>query len=166
MSSMSMDTALKDLLLRHEVEELFADYSATLDEARYDDWPELFADECFYSLMPRENYDSGLELALMRCENKGGLKDRVFTVKETLFYGPRHLRHFVSGIRIVGQEEGVISVQSNYVVLQTELDKDTRVLNAGSYKDKLVRLDGKLRFKERWAIYDTLMIPNSIPIPI
>jgi 3-phenylpropionate/cinnamic acid dioxygenase small subunit len=160
------EALLKDILLKYEIEELFAAYSAAIDEGRYDDWVELFTDECFYSLMPRENYDSGLELSLMRCENKVGLKDRIFTVKETLFYGPRHLRHFVSGMRITGQQDGLVSVQSNYVVLQTEIDKDTRILNAGTYKDKLARVDGKLFFRERWAIYDTLMIPNSIPIPL
>ena len=54
-----------------------------LDAADLDRWPEFFTEQCFYEIIPRENYDRGLPLAIMRCESKGMLKDRVVAIRDT-----------------------------------------------------------------------------------
>ena len=84
------------LILRLELEALYADYVACLDDGDYDAWPEFFTDTCLYKIVPRENYEQNLPLATMRCESKGMLQDRVYAVKETSMFGPRALRHLVS----------------------------------------------------------------------
>ena len=79
--------------LRLEIEDLLHAYGAVLDASDLDQWPDFFTDDCFYQVIPRENYDRGLPLALIRCESKGMLKDRVFAIRETMMYEPRYLRH-------------------------------------------------------------------------
>lgn len=54
-------------------------------------------------MIPRENYDRGLPLVVMRCESKGMLQDRVYAIRETLMYEPRYVRHVISGVRIMGR---------------------------------------------------------------
>ena len=52
-----------DASTRFAIADLYADYAAALDEQRYDDWLGLFAEDCRYTVQPRENYEAGLPLA-------------------------------------------------------------------------------------------------------
>jgi salicylate 5-hydroxylase small subunit len=74
---------------RAELDALDADYAAALDEARYDDWIALFADDCRYTLQPRENFDRGLPLATLAFESKGMPRGYGSTgTTRTMFHAP------------------------------------------------------------------------------
>ena len=74
---------------------------ACLDEERFEEWPDFFADPCVYKIMPRINFERKLPLATWLCESHGYLRDRVTAIRKTSVYGPRYIRRFVSGIHIV-----------------------------------------------------------------
>jgi len=152
--------------LRAEIEELYAAYVECLDDGPLDAWPELFTDACLYQIIPRDNFERGLPLAVMLCESKGMLKDRVVAVRQTSVYAPRTLRHLVGSIRIKEQEATACRVEANYVVFETPLEQETRVFNSGRYIDRLVREDGRLKFKEKLCIYDSVLVPGSLIYPI
>lgn len=154
-----------ELILRLEVEQLYADYSACLDDGELERWPELFVEDCLYKIVPRENFERGLPLALMLCESVGMLRDRVQTIRRTSVFVPRALRHFVSGVRAVQQDQAV-AVTANFMVLQTQSDEETQVFVAGQYRDRLVRRDGTLRFSEKICILDSNLIPGSLIFPV
>src|SRR5206468_11638219 len=69
--------------LRLALEDLYAEYSACLNEERFEDWPEFFTDPCLYKIVPRENFERGLPLATWLCESKGYLADRVTAIRKT-----------------------------------------------------------------------------------
>ena len=152
--------------LRLEIEDLLQAYGAALDHDELEQWPQFFTDDCFYQVIPRENYDRGLPLALIRCESKSMLEDRVYAIRETLMYEPRYVRHLISGVRITGQDEHGIMAEANYAVFETPLHELTRVFNVGRYLDRIVREDGVLKFAEKHCVFDSLLVPNSIVIPI
>jgi salicylate 5-hydroxylase small subunit len=152
--------------LRLEVADLLHAYGAALDAMELDKWPEFFTEECFYQIIPRDNYERGLPLALMRCESKGMLKDRVFAIRETMLYEPRYLRHLMSGIRVTGSTGESMTVEANYAVFETPMNEPTRVFNVGRYLDRIVRQDGQLKFVEKHCIFDSLLVLNSIILPI
>lgn len=152
--------------LRFEVEELYHDYVECLDDNELERWPEFFADDCLYKIVSRENFERSLPLAAMLCESKGFLKDRVTAIRQTSMFGPRAMRHVVSNIRVKGRDGGVIRVQANYAVFETALDEHTRVFNTGKYLDKLVRDNGRLKFKEKLCVFDSVLIPASLIYPI
>ena len=152
--------------LRYEVEELYYEYVECLDDEEFERWPELFVEDCLYKIIPRENFERDLPIALMRCESKGMLKDRVTTVRETSVYAPRALRHLLSNIRIKGSDNGRLRVQANYAVLETLSDEETRVFNTGKYIDLVVREGGRLKFKEKLCVFDSLLVPGSLIYPI
>ena len=154
------------LELRLEVYDLYDAYVACLDDGDLEGWPELFSEECLYEIIPRENWDRGLPLALVRCESKGMLKDRLVAVRETMMYAPRYLRHIVSSVRIREIEDAGIRTAANYCVLETLLEEQTKILQTGRYLDLLVREGGRLKFKERHCVYDSIVVPNSIIYPI
>ena len=143
------------LRLRLELEDLFAAYAACLDDGELERWPEFFTDDCRYEIIPRENFERRLPLAVLRCESKGMLIDRVAA-----------LRHLVSGVRIVGIEGGIVRAHANYAVLQTLSDEHTTIFNAGRYLDRVVRSDGVLKLAERLCVYDSVLVPGSLVYPI
>jgi anthranilate 1,2-dioxygenase small subunit len=155
-----------DQALRSEVDELYAEYVECLDDGDLQRWPELFTEECLYKIIPRENFERGLPLALMLCESKGMLQDRVAALRRASVYAPRAMRHLISNIRIKAQEPGGIRVQANYAVLQTLNDEPTQVFNAGKYVDRVVRDAGRLKFKEKLCIFDSIVVPGSLVYPI
>ncbi len=157
--------------LRLELEELYAAYTACLDEERFEEWPEFFVEQCLYKIVPRENFERGLPLATWLCESKGYLADRVTAIRKTAVYAPRYVRRMVSGIRVLGWKETVLEVRvlevrANYVALETLQDELTRVFNTGQYRDKLVVEEGRLKFKEKLCIFDSLLVPNSLIYPL
>jgi 3-phenylpropionate/cinnamic acid dioxygenase small subunit len=72
----------------------------------------------------------------------------------------------VSGIRVLGWTDGVLEVRANYLAVETLQDELTRVFNAGQYRDKLAVEDGKLKFREKLCIFDSLLVPNSLIYPL
>jgi 3-phenylpropionate/cinnamic acid dioxygenase small subunit len=152
--------------LRLELEDLYARYSACLDEERFEDWPEFFTDPCLYKIVPRDNFERGLPLATWLCESRGYLADRVTAIRKTAVYAPRYVRRMVSGIRALGWTDSVLEVRANYLALETLQDELTRVFNTGQYRDKLAVEDGGLKFREKVCVFDSLLVPNSLIYPL
>jgi 3-phenylpropionate/cinnamic acid dioxygenase small subunit len=158
--------ALNARELRLELEELYAAYAACLDEERFEEWPNFFVEQCVYKIMPRDNFERGLPLATWLCESRGYLADRVVAIRKTAVYAPRWIRRMVSGIRILGWKDSVLEVRANYLAVETLQDELTRVFNAGQYRDKLVVEDGRLKFREKLCIFDSVLVPNSLIYPL
>ena len=152
--------------LRLELEELYAAYAGCLDEDRFEDWPEFFTDECTYKIIPRENVERGLPLATWFSEGKSGLRDRVVAIRKTMLYAPRYVRRLVSGLRVLGWEGDALAVRASYLALETLLDEPTRVFNCGEYRDRLVVVDDRLKFREKLCVFDSLLVPNSLIFPL
>ena len=145
---------------------LNARYAATLDTCDWDSWPEFFLDQCTYQVLPRENHERGLPLAVLAFESKGMLKDRVYGIKETLFFDPYYQRHVIGAPLIHRIEEDLIEAEANYVVLRTKTEQLSDVYNTGRYIDRIRRTDQGLRFESRICVFDSEMIPNSLIYPI
>ena len=151
--------------LRLEVENLYADYVDCLDNGPLDRWPEFFTDECVYEIVTRENIERKLPLALMRCESRGMLIDRVVAVQRTSVFSPRTLRHVVSSLR-VRADDRAIRAAANFAVFETVIDEPTRVFVAGRYLDQLVRVGDQLRFARKQCVLDSPLILGSLIYPI
>jgi 3-phenylpropionate/cinnamic acid dioxygenase small subunit len=157
-----------DPALQHRLEQLYSHYAAVLDDGPLEQWPELFTEECLYQLMPRDNYDLGLPLAIMRCESRGMLHDRVRAVRETVMHEPRYLRHQITNVRATFDEAtNEIGACANYSVIEVLTDALPRILSVGRYLDK-IQLDdaGQLLFREKLCVYDSVLVPNTIVYPI
>jgi len=150
-----------------EIEALYADYAERLDDGPLESWPALFTEQCIYLVIPRDNFDRGLPLATMRCESRAGLDDRVRAVRETVMYEPRYLRHHVTNPRGGVAPDGAIEVRANFTVIEVLPDQLPRVLMTGRYLDRIVReSDGALRFAEKRCVYDSVLVANTIVVPV
>ena len=155
--------------IRCQVDDLYNSYADVLDDGPLEGWPNLFVDPCDYQLIPRENYDNGLPLAVIKCESKGMLIDRVTSVQALLLHEPRYLRHMICNVQIreIDNDESWMKVTANYAVLETLHDGFTRILNSGRYIDEIVRdNNGVLKFAVKHCVFDSELIPNSIVYPV
>ena len=144
---------LQAIEVRLEVEDLLHEYVQCIDDDDLESWAELFIDDCEYRVIPRENADAGLPAAIIACEGKGMLLDRVIAHREANVYPAHYTRHLVSNTRVLSIENDVIHAQSNYAVLQTRSDGETFIYNAGRYVDEIVRVGEDLRYRKKLCIF-------------
>lgn len=153
--------------LRFEIEEFHTEYGRVLDALDVERWPEFFTDDGFYRVTARENYDQGLPVGLVWCDGKPMMKDRAAAVKTTMMHAPRYLRHYTSNVQVIGLEAGgAVLSESNYLLVETLMEDETRLLQAGRYIDRFVRDGDRLLLKSRECVYDSLLIPNDIVYPV
>jgi 3-phenylpropionate/cinnamic acid dioxygenase small subunit len=152
--------------LRAALAELYAEYQGCLNEERFEDWPDFFTESCVYKIVPRENFERGLPLATWLCESRGYLLDRVTAIRKTSVYAPRAIRRLVSGIRFGDWQDGALAVRADYAAFETLLDDVTRVFNVGVYHDRIVHDAGRLKFREKICVFDSVLVPNSLIFPL
>jgi len=152
--------------MRWEAEELLDRYAQCLDEDRLEEWPEFFSEKAVYKIISRVNVERNYQLATILCDSRDMMKDRIVAIRNASVFSERYLRHLVTNVRVEGQEGEAWLVKSNYVVLQTLQNEETKVFNAGQYVDKIVFDNGSPKFQEKIVIYDTIQIPGLLVVPI
>jgi len=156
--------------LREAVEELLHAYVQCIDDDRLEEWPNFFTEACLYQIVPRENAEQGLPIALMYCDSRGMLQDRVVAHRKANLFAPHVYRHLVSALRVIGQDQGVVTVRSNYAVFRTAQDPiqygTTEVYSVGEYQDTIVFVDGVAKFQEKVVIVDTSRIQSLLVTPL
>jgi salicylate 5-hydroxylase small subunit len=152
--------------LRARLADLYAAYDDALGEGDYERWPEFFTEACVYKIIPRENYDAGLPLALMQAESRGMLVDRVAAIRKTTLYAPRLVRRLVSSIVLRGVEADGMRLSASFAVFQTMLNEPSTVFLCGRLYDRVVENASTLRFAERICVTDSTLVPTSLIFPI
>ena len=161
------DARLEALLLRADIEAFNAEYCARLDRQDLDAWVHCFAEDAFYVVISRENFERGQPVGLIYCEGRAMIQDRAFALLKTAMFGPRYLRHMVSNLSVAPQPDGSIQARANFVVFEVLTDRpDARILQVGEYRDIFVRDGADLKLRERRCVYDNLLIPTALCIPV
>ena len=150
----------------YELQKLYNDYASVLDDGPLSNWPDLFTEQCLYLIQPRDNYDKDLPLAVVRCESRGMLQDRVRAVEETIMYEPRYLRHHITNISADDLHSDEFTVTANYSVIEVLADQLPSMLSTGRYLDQVVREQEGLRFQQKRVVYDSVLVPNSLIFPL
>jgi anthranilate 1,2-dioxygenase small subunit len=156
--------------LRDAVEELMNSYIECIDDDQLEEWPDFFTEDCLYRVVPRENFDQDLPIALIHCDGRGMLRDRVTAHRKANLFAPHRYRHLVSAVRITAWEDGIVSARSNYAVFRTSMDPisygTTEVYGVGEYRNRIAVIDRALKFKEKIVILDTSRIQSLLATPL
>jgi salicylate 5-hydroxylase small subunit len=155
-----------DFNLFSEVQALHLRYAQILDSNDFATWPDLFTTECVYKIQSRENFDAGLPLCILSFESQAMLRDRVYGAQNTIYHDPYYQRHIVSAPLVTSSEAEVIEAETAYLVIRTHRDQLPEILSAGRYIDRMVRVDGVLKFASRVCVFDNDLIANSLIKPI
>ncbi len=152
--------------LRTRLGDLYCAYGDVLDDGELERWPDFFTEDCLYQVIPRENFERGLPVALIYCESRDMLADRVTAIRETALYVPRLVRHFISNIRLRAIGPDGLRLTANFALCQTMADQPSALFLCGKYHDRVVEDAGGLRFAERICVYDSTIVPTSLVYPV
>ena len=131
-------------LSREAVSAFYDAYFEALDDGRLEEWPDFFVEECLYRIIPRENYEAGLDGCLMQGDSKGMLIDRVRAIRSTQVYAPRYCRRFYSGLRVVSGNGRELKTRQNLLVIHTLVSQPSKILGCAAAHDRLILTDGGL----------------------
>jgi anthranilate 1,2-dioxygenase small subunit len=145
------------------VYDLFAEYGALIDLAKFDEWLDLFAEECRYQIVPRENFDRGLPTALVFCDSRAMLEDRIRALREANKYNIHTDRHVIGLPRI--SDDG-LTAEAPFAVYQTDQEGETRLFATGLYRDRLARVGSRLEIRDKLILLDTFAIPTLLATPL
>jgi len=148
---------------RASLYDLFAEYGALIDASRFDEWLGLFAGECHYRIIPRENFDRGLPAALIFCDSRAMLEDRIRALREANKYNIHTDRHLIGLPRIL--DDG-IAAEAPFVVYQTDQEGETRLFATGLYRDRLQLVGSRLKIRDKLVLLDTFAVPTLLATPL
>src|SRR5215470_17350138 len=151
---------------RAAIWDLLAEYGALADAARYDEWLALFAAECRYQVVPRENHDSGLPVALIYCDSRAMLEDRIRALLEANKYNIHSDRHLIGLPRLIGEKGDATLVEAPFAVYQTDQEGETRLFATGLYRDRIVVEADGLKFRDKLVLLDTFAVPSLLATPL
>ena len=151
---------------RIAVFDIFATYGALIDAADFDGWLSLFVRECSYHIISRENYERGLPAALIFCDSRAVLEDRIRALCEANKYNIHTDRHLIGLPRLTGIERSETFIEAPFAVYQTDQDGETRLFAAGLYRDRIALEAGSPKFRDKLVILDTFAVPSLLATPL
>jgi anthranilate 1,2-dioxygenase small subunit len=151
---------------RATVCDLLAEYGALIDAAKFDEWLGLFARECAYRIVPRENLDRGLPAALIFCDSRAVLEDRIRALREANKYNIHTDRHIIGLPRILGAKAGGVLVEAPFAIYQTDQEGETRLFATGLYLDQLEPVRDSLKIRDKLILLDTFAVPSLLATPL
>ena len=151
--------------LREDITTFHTEYCSVLDRGELEQWPMFFTEDALYRITGRENADLGLPVGLVYCEGRAMMHDRAVAIARTQMFAPRYTLHMLGLVRVESEEDGVITAQTPFLLIQTLVEGPSTVHLAGCYHDRFVRVDGQLLLAERHVIHDTNILANDLVYP-
>ena len=154
------------MAIEKAAEELMADYADCIDDGRFDDWLELFAEDASYRVVARDNHDRGLPATMVLCTNKNMIRDRIAALLGATKYNFHYDRHVVGRLRVRPRSDREWELRASYAVFQTSHEGRSSLFSVGRYDDR-VRMEGeRLLFCEKTVVVDTFAIPGMLATPL
>jgi anthranilate 1,2-dioxygenase small subunit len=148
---------------RGAVCDMLAEYGALIDMAKFDEWLDLFAEECRYQIIPRENFDRGLPAGLVFCDSRAMLEDRIRALREANKYNIHTDRHVIGLPRVF--EDG-LALEAPFAVFQTDQEGETRLFATGLCRDRLAPAGQRLKIRDKLVLLDTFAVPSLLATPL
>jgi 3-phenylpropionate/cinnamic acid dioxygenase small subunit len=160
---------LARLLLKEEIEQFLYHEAELLDERRYEEWLELFAEDAQYFMPMRRNVPhdepereftrAGFDVNWFD-EGKDTLTRRVKQILTGIHWAeepPSRICHMISNVQVViapsGASSGEVTVKSRFLVYRNRVETETDFL-IGKREDVLRRVNGGWQIARRKIILD------------
>ncbi|WP_428908222.1 aromatic-ring-hydroxylating dioxygenase subunit beta [Niallia sp. Krafla_26] len=141
-------------ITRQEIEDFLYLEADLLDNFKMKEWAALFAENGTYEVPPLGDPDADFKNSLYIIhDDRHRLEQRALRLlkKEAhVEYPHSKTVHNVSNVRIVGNEEGVVSVKANFVTFRAKRDHLDNYVGVNEYK--LVQENGELKILSKKVI--------------
>jgi 3-phenylpropionate/cinnamic acid dioxygenase small subunit len=161
---------LARLLLKEEIEQFLYREAELLDERRYEEWLELFAEDVHYFMPMRRNVPhnesereftrAGMDVNWFD-EGKDTLTRRVKQILTGIHWAeepPSRICHLISNVQVVpatpaGAAPSEVTVKSRFLVYRNRVETETDFL-VGKREDLLRRVNGSWKIARRKIVLD------------
>src|SRR5437763_8948302 len=153
-SAVAQDAAIARILLLHEIQEFLYTEAELLDERRFDEWLDLFAEDVHYWMPIRRNVKFGEQARIEETsadsdiswfdEGKITLASRVRQLNTGLHWAEEPLSricHIVSNVQLLDVALPEVTVKSRFLVYRNRL-QDEQDIFIGKREDVLRQADG------------------------
>ena len=159
-------SSLSDLQLQYDLEQLFTIEAELLDERRYDEWLELLDEDFRYWMpiarnvpfdRPDEEYTHEQSEASWFDEGKDDLRKRVLQIQGGDHWAeePRsRTTHVATNVHVVEAREGLLKVNSRFVVYRTRLADNDDDVFVGKRIDLLRQTGDSFKLVHRTVHFD------------
>lgn len=120
---------MQEMMFWYDLHRLQERYISVIDSDRLEEWPDLFTEDGVYESVPKENADAGLPVGIMHCFGRTMLRDRFTALRKANLFEPHTYRYMTSGLKLTPVDANTVDMESNYVVVQTLSDGESRVYN-------------------------------------
>lgn len=148
------------------VERLLACYVASIDEDRLEEWPDYFTEHCRYQIISAESHRQNLPIGFFYADSQAMLRDRVTALRQVNVYEPQRYRHVISSILLSEAAAGIVTAQSNYMVVRIMHDGASMLFSTGRYLDRISFESGEPLFLEKIVVCDSSRIDTLLAIPL
>jgi anthranilate 1,2-dioxygenase small subunit len=152
--------------MRLQIAEMMNEYANVLDDDRLEAWPDFFAEDGLYRIVPRENVQQGLPGVIIACYGRDMMHDRIKVLREANEFNIHTDRHVLGMPALTQQADGDVRAATSYALFQTDQEGESKLFSVGRYDDLIRIVGGKPQFRERTVIVDTFAIPNLLATPI
>lgn len=155
-----------DIELQYRVGNLLARYADCLDQGRFEEWPEFFTADGVYRIVSAENHEQGLPLAVIFCDSRDMMRDRITALREANVYEDHRYRHVLSTTLIKARDGAIVHAETSYQVTRIMRDGSTTPFSTGRYIDRILAEGDALSFAERTVVCDSRRIDTLLVIPL
>lgn len=149
------------------VEQLQTAYVRCIDSDRLEEWPEFFAEDCFYQIISAGNFARGLPMGLVYADSRDMLVDRVVALRQANVYEPQRYRHLVSSLAIVDAADlRAVRTEAHYMVVRTMQAGDSSIFSVGCYFDLIDLTGPRPVFREKRVVFDNERVDTLLAIPL
>jgi 3-phenylpropionate/cinnamic acid dioxygenase small subunit len=148
------------------INKLLAEYGLLLDEDRLEEWVDLFTENAQYKVVTRENKKLNLPLAVIWCDNKNMIRDRIHSYRHVNEHNLHWDRHIIGHPRIQPINATEWQVQASYSLFQTNLEGRSILFSVGMYDFKIIEQDDALKIQFLEVISDTGSFETLLATPI
>lgn len=160
MSEVSLDAHT-----RTRIEDFITDCAHCIDDDDLERWPEFFAEDALYQIVPLEGFEAGHRLGVMLCRGRGMMTDRVRAMRHANIYEPQRYTHILSRSQLKSGDSRVYA-RTNFHVVRTMQDGGSETFVTGKYVDE-IRVDAeRVQFLERRVVLDSRRIDTLLVVPL
>ncbi|MBV8166999.1 MAG: anthranilate 1,2-dioxygenase, partial [Alphaproteobacteria bacterium] len=113
--------------IKAAIDELIVASAMLIDRDDLDGWLNRFEDHARYIVTSRENRELGLPAALIHCDSKASLVDRIAALRHANKFNPHYDRHIMGGSLITEVAGDVATVESNFMIVQSTKTGQSRL---------------------------------------
>ena len=142
-------------------------YARLLDDDRLEEWPDLFVERGVYKVIPRENWHREPKLAILFCDSRAMMVDRISSLRTANIYNIHYPRHVVTNVEVLAARGDEYDVAAALHRLPNGSGGADEVVQCRSVSGRgHVRRRRTACSARKIAICDTFNIPNLLAIPL